>query len=166
MEDAGAYARISLLGGDSREGKGAAASLLSMEQPMRVVVEYGAVQELDNLGMKVAGFIIISFTRRGQKFYALTHRDSLVLANEVTLACICWMIRVLGPCLFAKPQQRIAPFGPVKKLVRGDKGIVVGSDSDNRMMMNVRTVFPPMAAQIDSVLAALIKTLVALGVEL
>ena len=144
----------------------ASVDLLYMEEPMRVVVEYGAVQELDNLGMQVAGRIIISFTRRGQKFYALAHRDLLALANEVTLACICWMISVLGPCLFAKPQQRIAPFGPVKKLVRGDKAIVVGKDSDNRMMCNLRTVFFPMAAQIDSVLAALIKTLVALGVEL
>ena len=164
MEDAGAYARFSLLGGG--EGNGASVDLLSMEEPMRVVVEYGAVKELDNLGMKVSGRIIISFTRRGQKFYALTHRDLLVLANEVTLACICWMIGVLGPCLFAKPGQKTEPFGPVKKLVRGDKGIVVGSDSDTRMMRNLRTVFFPMAAQIDSVLAALIKTLVALGVEL
>ena len=164
VEDAGAYARFSLLGGG--EGNGAAASLLSMEEPMRVVVEYGAVQELDSLGMQVAGRIIISFTRRGQKFYALAHRDLLVLANEVTLACLCWMISVLGPCLFAKPQQRLAPFGPVKKLERDDKGIVVGKDSDTKMMSALRTVFPPMAAQIDEVLAALIKTLVALGVEL
>ena len=76
------------------------------------------------------------------------------------------MIGVLAPCLFARPLQTLAPFGPVKKLVRGDKGIVVGSDGDNRMMSGLRTVFPPMAVQIDEVLAAFIKTLVALGVEL
>ena len=43
---------------------------------------------------------------------------------------------------------------------------ITKQDKDNTMKGNVRTVFPPMAAQIDSVLAALIKTLVALGVEL
>lgn len=164
VEEAGAFGRISLLG--VGEGNGAAASLLSMEEPMLGVVEFGAVQELDSLGTQVSGNIIVSFERRGHKLYALVHRDLLVLANEVTLACICWMIGVLGPCLFAKPGQKTEPFGPVKKLVRGDKAIVVGKDSDNRMMCNLRTVFFPMAAQIDSVLAALIKTLVALGVEL